>query len=264
MRYEITANVAGEPLRELSGHIEEKRMSEYLKFTDPGGEPTRGEGAWSLPVKNADGSWTPGESRDVEGELIPCEHAIHACKEHDTPRWVAAELYAIEFADEPTVHDDTKVYGRKARLLYRYEAWNERTMRLFAVDCAEHVLHIFEEKYPDDTRPRKAIEAARAYLAGEIDETELENASEAKDVPWVSRVRWSAWASWAAAWSARSAAWAARDARDSGDARTAIWAAASDARDAAGDNAGDAKDAAEAAERAWQAGRLMEYARGER
>ena len=31
---------------------------------------------------------------------------------------------------------------------------------LFAADCAEEVLHIFEEKYPKDDRPRKAIAAA--------------------------------------------------------------------------------------------------------
>jgi hypothetical protein len=34
----------------------------------------------------------------------------------------------------------------------------------FAVDCAKSVLHIFEEKYPEDKRPRLAIEAAEAWL----------------------------------------------------------------------------------------------------
>ena len=36
--------------------------------------------------------------------------------------------------------------------------------RLYAIYCAEAVLHIFEEKYPNDNRPRKAIEAAKEYL----------------------------------------------------------------------------------------------------
>ena len=31
----------------------------------------------------------------------------------------------------------------------------------FACRCAEHVLHFFEDKYPNDRRPRQAIEAAR-------------------------------------------------------------------------------------------------------
>jgi len=34
----------------------------------------------------------------------------------------------------------------------------------FAILCAESVLHIFETQYPDDDRPRKAIEAAKNYL----------------------------------------------------------------------------------------------------
>ena len=34
-----------------------------------------------------------------------------------------------------------------------------------AIQCAEIVLHIFEERYPDDKRPREAIEAAKACLA---------------------------------------------------------------------------------------------------
>ena len=34
----------------------------------------------------------------------------------------------------------------------------------YAVFAAEQVLHIFEEKYPDDKHPRKAIEAAKAYI----------------------------------------------------------------------------------------------------
>ena len=34
----------------------------------------------------------------------------------------------------------------------------------FAVLCAESVLHIYENQYPDDNRPRTAIEAAQNYL----------------------------------------------------------------------------------------------------
>jgi hypothetical protein len=37
---------------------------------------------------------------------------------------------------------------------------------LWAAVCAEHVLPLFEAKYPDDVRPRKAIEAGRAWVRG--------------------------------------------------------------------------------------------------
>jgi hypothetical protein len=41
-------------------------------------------------------------------------------------------------------------------------------LTLWAAACAEHVLHFFEAARPDDTRPRQAIEQARAWVRGEI------------------------------------------------------------------------------------------------
>lgn len=40
---------------------------------------------------------------------------------------------------------------------------NHKTLAIWAADCAERVLPYFEEKYPEDTRPRKAIEACREW-----------------------------------------------------------------------------------------------------
>lgn len=41
-------------------------------------------------------------------------------------------------------------------------------LALWAATCAEHVLHYFESARPADTRPRQAIEQARAWVRGEI------------------------------------------------------------------------------------------------
>src|SRR3954468_3514970 len=41
-------------------------------------------------------------------------------------------------------------------------------LALWAASCAEHVLGLFEAARPDDPRPRRAIEHARAWAAGEI------------------------------------------------------------------------------------------------
>jgi hypothetical protein len=41
-------------------------------------------------------------------------------------------------------------------------------LALWAATCAEHVLHFFEEARPDDDRPRRVIELARAWTRGEI------------------------------------------------------------------------------------------------
>ena len=41
-------------------------------------------------------------------------------------------------------------------------------LALWAAACAEHVLHFFESAKPSDSRPRNAIEQARAWARGEI------------------------------------------------------------------------------------------------
>jgi len=76
----------------------------------------------------------------------------------------------------------------------------------FACRCAEHVLHFYEDKYPDDKRPRKAIEAARICIT---------------DKSWDAAEA----AARAAEAAARDAAWAA--ARDAAEATAwdAAWAA---------------------------------------
>jgi len=40
---------------------------------------------------------------------------------------------------------------------------NHRKLAIWAADCAERALPYFEERYPKDNRPRKAIEAVRAW-----------------------------------------------------------------------------------------------------
>ncbi len=41
-------------------------------------------------------------------------------------------------------------------------------LALWAASCAEHVLHLFESAYPEDPRPRQAIEQACAWARGEV------------------------------------------------------------------------------------------------
>lgn len=56
----------------------------------------------------------------------------------------------------------------EARLVKRVAGWNDKTLRLFAADCAERVLPVFEKEYPADDRPRRAIQAARDFANGLI------------------------------------------------------------------------------------------------
>ena len=41
---------------------------------------------------------------------------------------------------------------------------DHKTLGIWAADCAERVLPYFEEKYPEDRRPRKAMEALRTWV----------------------------------------------------------------------------------------------------
>src|SRR4051795_2826883 len=47
----------------------------------------------------------------------------------------------------------------------------------WAADCAEHLLHRFEQARPGDDRPRRAIELARAWARGEVTMTEARTAA---------------------------------------------------------------------------------------
>ncbi len=48
------------------------------------------------------------------------------------------------------------------------EKQKHRTLVLWVIECAGHVLPIFEDKFPEDNRPREAVEVARAWMRGEI------------------------------------------------------------------------------------------------
>jgi hypothetical protein len=45
---------------------------------------------------------------------------------------------------------------------------DHRLLALWAAQCAEHVLHLFEQSRPGDPRPRDAIKGARAWARGEL------------------------------------------------------------------------------------------------
>jgi hypothetical protein len=47
----------------------------------------------------------------------------------------------------------------------------------WALVCAEHVLYLFEQQQPDDSRPRDVIELGRAWIRGEVRMTDAHNAA---------------------------------------------------------------------------------------
>ncbi len=61
----------------------------------------------------------------------------------------------------------------------RLDEQYHRLLVLWAADCAEHVLPHFEEKYSEDDRPRKALEAGRAWARGELTISKARDAARA-------------------------------------------------------------------------------------
>ena len=112
-------------------------------------------------------------------------------------------------------------------LLLREEFIPENDLHELACKFAESVLHLFEKEYPNDLRLRKAIEAKRKFIKGEISKDELAAAraaarDAARAATWAELA--AARAAWAAASAASDAASAASAASDA--ARDAAWAAA--------------------------------------
>ena len=129
--------------------------------------------------------------------------------------------------------------------LFAHLATKDQNVR-FAIYCAEQSLRNFEDRYPNDKRPRKAVAAARRYRKNPT-EANKAAARSAEDAAW-SAVRSAA----EAAWSARSARFAARfAARSAAEAAWSAEAAVRSARFAARFAARSAEDAAWSA--AWSA-----------
>ena len=119
---------------------------------------------------------------------------------------------------------------------FRAVEGKDKEIRLFAADCAEMVLPIYEKHYPDDKCPRLAIHAARDYANGLITIEELDAARaatraatrDAARAATRAATRDAAWAATrAAAWdaagaAARAAAWDATGAAAWAAARAAI------------------------------------------
>jgi hypothetical protein len=54
---------------------------------------------------------------------------------------------------------------------------NHHLLSLWAADCAEHVLALFNSDCPGDERPREAIEAARAWARKQMSVTDAKRAA---------------------------------------------------------------------------------------
>lgn len=151
----------------------------------------------------------------------PCEHGWKKLLNHLGKTEADDEVLELRTILESNGVDDT-IWA------FRAVDGKHKEIRLFAADCAELVLPIYEKRYPNDNRPRKAIQAARDYANGLISAEELVAACSAADT-----ATCSAWAAAEAAASATRAAWAAASATKAATRAYATRAASAAARAAA-------------------------------
>jgi len=90
----------------------------------------------------------------TNGEILAELHRLDACPE--SIEWLGSRDLATAWAecDEPGW----------MMWWYRHHYPVKRVCVEIAIFCAREVLPAFEAEYPGDDRPRKAIEAAEAYL----------------------------------------------------------------------------------------------------
>ena len=115
----------------------------FYKVLDENGNSTNGGNAtWSLPIKNDDGTWTPGEWMPViEEKLIEDENGYHLLRSESIAWDIGHTIYEAEYRGEALV-GYSRTIVRECRLLRRVDTWTDHTARLFAAWCAQEKLKL--------------------------------------------------------------------------------------------------------------------------
>jgi len=163
-------------------------------------------GEWSKPIKN----------------LEMCQSGYHCSKEiYQAFSYVQGEILALVECRGKHESQEDKETWETLKIVKAYK-WQKKDSVALSIYAAELCIDNFEKKYPEDKKPREAIEAAKKFLKYPTKANRSAAWSAAE----------SAWsAAWSAAESARSAAW------------SAAWSAAESARSAA-ESARSARSAA--------------------
>ena len=134
----------------------------------------------------------------MDGEISTCRNGFHAsptildAMSFVSPRWICR----VKVRGQSAIERDKSAWSDM--MIISRKKWTKTMSVKLAIYAAELVLPIFETEYPDDKRPRKAIEAAKEHLRKPSDAASAtaSAASAARD----------AWDVASAAWDAASAA----------------------------------------------------------
>ena len=122
--------------------------------------------------------WSVGETRTIAdpSKIVLCEYGYHSSPSlWDALNYAPGPMACLVEISKPLFTDDDanrrKAVSAKRKLIKAVNI--DRELRLFACDCANHVLYIFERQRPNDKRPREAIEVARRFADGKATKKEL-------------------------------------------------------------------------------------------
>ena len=170
-------------------------------------------------VSEHDGSeWAIGVQRSVLAPVQECKGLNCSQLITDAMGYVQGEILAeVEISGVQMVGDD-KITCEHMTLIRAWK-WTKKDSVALSIYAAELVIENFERQYPNDRRPREAIEAAKAWIINPCESTESAAGSAASAES----------ATWSAASAARSAARSAESAARSAEsaARSAESAARS-------------------------------------
>ena len=186
----------------------------------------------SFATRFSDETTAVGHTLKATGDLWLRRNGLHASVHpYDALRLAASGqtmLCLVELSGE-ILEGEGKVCARKRTILKAFDA--TKLLQDFAIWCAEQVLPVFEDRYPNDDRPRRAIEAAKVAIENPSEENKMvaiAAAYTADAASWAARAAYAAAdadAAYAASWAARAASWAARAAYAAADADAATDAA---------------------------------------
>ena len=209
-----------------------------IKLTDKNNQ-TRNKTQWGASVRHELPATDNPEL--CSGSVLHAYKSINQALLMRPVHGVDKDFNIWEAEGEVVVEDATKVgvFKLTTNQIVQPPKWytnlaaRKKVQVKFAILCAKATLHIFEEKFPDDKRPRAAIEAAESWLKG-YRAAAADNAAHAANAANAANAAYAADAAYAAAYAADAAyaAYAAAAAADAADA--AAYAAAYAAADAAG------------------------------
>lgn len=122
-----------------------------------------------IKSNNGDHAWEIGEWYTHKGMLILCESGFHCSKKIiDAFSYVRGDVVARVEYEGKTKSDHDKLVCQKMRIVDA-RLWKKEDSVELAIFSAEQVIDIYEKEYPEDRRPRKAIEAAKKWLKNPTD-----------------------------------------------------------------------------------------------